>query len=341
MAPPKPKATATRSASTSSWRRRRADYRSLRAARSSACRPGRPPRGNASPRANRSRARAMYSSASPIHRASSKSSHIRFTRASSRAIHDRCSVMRNTARFTTPANFVSEVHMSVPAEQATAPAGKQTTIAQLKPPPAAEGNLPQVAIGFSSLQAFELTQRVAKMFATSTVVPDTFKGNIGNCAIALEMAARMGASPLMVMQNLDVIYGRPSWRAKFLIACFNQCGRFEALSYEFSGTKGKDDWTCVGISKDLSTGKPIRGPEISILMAKQEGWYDKKGSKWKTIPELMLRYRAGAWLINTTAPEISMGLLTDDEIRDTFDARQTGDGRYEVDLNSLRRPAAV
>ena len=231
--------------------------------------------------------------------------------------------------------------MSVPAEQATAPAGKQTTIAQLKPPPAAEGNLPQVAIGFSSLQAFELTQRVAKMFATSTVVPDTFKGNIGNCAIALEMAARMGASPLMVMQNLDVIYGRPSWRAKFLIACFNQCGRFEALSYEFSGTKGKDDWTCVGISKDLSTGKPIRGPEISILMAKQEGWYDKKGSKWKTIPELMLRYRAGAWLINTTAPEISMGLLTDDEIRDTFDARQTGDGRYEVDLNSLRRPAAV
>lgn len=227
--------------------------------------------------------------------------------------------------------------MSVPAEQATS--GKQTTIAALKPAP--EGNLPIVAIGFTSLQAFELTQRVAKMFATSTVVPDTFKGNIGNCAIALEMAARMGASPLMVMQNLDVIYGRPSWRAKFLIGCFNQCGRFEALSYEFSGTKGKDDWTCVGISKDLSTGKPIRGPEVSIAMAKAEGWYDKKGSKWKTIPELMLRYRSGAWLINTTAPEISLGLLTDDEIRDTFDARQTGDGRYEVDLNSLRRPAST
>jgi hypothetical protein len=239
--------------------------------------------------------------------------------------------------------------MSAAPETVTAPAsGKSTTITALKPQ--SEGNLPIVAIGFGSLQAFELTQRVAKMFATSTVVPDTFKGNIGNCAIALEMASRMGASPLMVMQNLDVIYGRPSWRAKFLIACFNQCGRFEALSYEFSGTKGKDDWTCVGISKDLTSGKPIRGPEISIRMAKEEGWYDKKGSKWKTIPELMLRYRAGAWLINTTAPEISMGLLTDDEIRDTFDARQTGEGRFEVDLrlgdfrlkvdlNALRRPA--
>lgn len=225
--------------------------------------------------------------------------------------------------------------MSVPAEQATS--GKQTTIAELKP--IQPGNFPVVAIGFGSLQAFELTQRVAKMFANANLVPDTFRGNIGSCAIALEMAARMGASPLMVMQNLDVIYGRPAWRAKFLIACFNQCGRFEAISYEFSGTKGKDDWTCVAISKELSTGKSIRGPEISIGLAKAEGWYERKGSKWKTIPDLMLRYRAGAWLVNTTAPEISMGLPTDDEVHDTFDTRKTSDGRFEVDLGSMRRPA--
>lgn len=224
--------------------------------------------------------------------------------------------------------------MSTPAEQLP---GKTTTIATLKPQPSPEAHLPQLSVGFASLQAFELTQRVAKMFATSTIVPDTFKGNIGNCAIALEMAMRMGASPLMVMQNLDVIHGRPAWRAKFLIACFNQCGRFEAVTYEFSGTEGKDDWACVALSKDLA-GKLIRGPKVSIAMAKAEGWYGKKGSKWVTIPELMLRYRAGAWMVNTTAPEISMGLMTDDEVRDTFDARAGGDGRFEVDLESLRRP---
>ena len=219
------------------------------------------------------------------------------------------------------------------------PEGKRTTMAALKPSP--PEHLPMVGVGFASLQSFEVLQRVAKMFAAATVVPDTFRGNIGSCAIAIEMAARMGASPLMVMQNLDVIYGRPSWRAKFLIGCFNQCGRFEAISYEWGGERGKDTWSCRAISKDLTTGKAIRGPEISIALSKAEGWYEKKGSKWKTIPELMLMYRAAAWMINTTAPEISLGLQTEDEVRDAFDARRTGEGRYEVDLESLRRPSPV
>jgi hypothetical protein len=222
-------------------------------------------------------------------------------------------------------------------ETAGAP-GKQVTMSDLKPPVTREGNLPAVSVGFASLQSFELLQRVSKMFATSTVVPDQFNGNIGNCAIALEMAARMGASPLMVMQNLDVIYGRPAWRAKFLIGCFNQAGRYEAISYEWGGKVNTDSWSCRAISKFLATGKQIRGPEISIALAKAEEWYGRKGSKWKTIPELMLMYRSAAWMINTTAPEISLGLQTEDEIRDTFDATRRGDGRYEVDLESLRQP---
>lgn len=214
--------------------------------------------------------------------------------------------------------------------------GKTTTMTALKPVPPPEQHQ-VIAVGFESLQAFEALQRIAKMFASSTVVPDTFRGNLGNCAIATEMAMRMRASPLMVMQNLDVIYGRPSWRAKFLIACFNQCGRFEAVSYEWSGTEGKDDWACRALSKELATNKLIRGPKISIALAKEEGWYDKKGSKWKTIPELMLMYRASAWMINTTAPEISMGLPTGEEVHDTYDAQRDGQGKWAVDLESLRQ----
>ena len=32
----------------------------------------------------------------------------------------------------------------------------------------------------------------------------------------------------------------------------------------------------------------VEGPTISIQMAKAEGWYDKNGSKWKTMPDVML-----------------------------------------------------
>ena len=172
--------------------------------------------------------------------------------------------------------------------------------------------------GFQSAEGFELLQRQAKMFCGSSLVPQQFQGeqNFGNAIIALEMAQRMNASPLMVMQNLYIVYGNPGWSSKFLIATFNQCGRFEAIKYKETGKKGTDSQGIIAYTREKGSDEIIQGPEVTILIAKQEGWYDKKGSKWKTIPDQMLRYRAAAWLIRTTAPEISMGLQTTDEIID-------------------------
>lgn len=172
--------------------------------------------------------------------------------------------------------------------------------------------------GFQSAEGFELLQRQAKMFCGSSLVPQQFQGeqNFGNAIIALEMAQRMNASPLMVMQNLYIVYGNPGWSSKFLIATFNQCGRFEAIKYKETGKKGTDSQGIIAYTREKGSDEIIQGPEVTILIAKQEGWYDKKGSKWKTMPDQMLRYRAAAWLIRTTAPEISMGLQTADEIID-------------------------
>lgn len=172
--------------------------------------------------------------------------------------------------------------------------------------------------GFQSAEGFELLQRQAKMFCGSSLVPQQFQGeqNYGNAIIALEMAQRMNASPLMVMQNLYIVYGNPGWSSKFLIATFNQCGRFEAIKYKETGKKGTDSQGIIAYTREKGSDEIIQGPEVTILIAKQEGWYDKKGSKWKTMPDQMLRYRAAAWLIRTTAPEISMGLQTTDEIID-------------------------
>lgn len=172
--------------------------------------------------------------------------------------------------------------------------------------------------GFQSAEGFELLQRQAKMFCGSSLVPQQFQGeqNFGNAIIALEMAQRMNASPLMVMQNLYIVYGNPGWSSKFLIATFNQCGRFEAIKYKETGTKGTDSQGIIAYTRENGSDEVIYGPEVTISIAKQEGWFDKKGSKWKTMPDQMLRYRAAAWLIRTTAPEISMGLQTSDEIID-------------------------
>lgn len=166
--------------------------------------------------------------------------------------------------------------------------------------------------GFNSQGSWELANRIGKAFAASTLVPQAYQNNVANCIVALEMANRMGASPLMVMQNLYIVHGNPGWSAKFLVACFNQCGRFTALRYEWNA----DRTACRAWAIEKATGERIDGPQVSVQMAKDEGWSTKSGSKWKTMPELMLMYRAAAFLIRTYAPEISMGLQSSEELED-------------------------
>lgn len=175
------------------------------------------------------------------------------------------------------------------------------------------------AIGLTSGQGFELAQRAAKLLAASTLVPQQFQGNMPNCVVALNMAQRMGADPLMVMQNLYIVHGRPAWSSQFLIASINQSGKFSSIRYEFVGDKGKDTYGCFAWAIERETGDRIEGPTITLAMAKEEGWATKSGSKWKTMPDLMLRYRAAAFFVRTYAPEIAMGLHTQEELSEVIE----------------------
>lgn len=210
-----------------------------------------------------------------------------------------------------------------------------TTLAELRTcPPSLQDSAP-IAVGMDTVQGFEALQRIARLFSSSAIVPAVYQGNLPNTVIAVDMAMRMGANPLMVMQNLYVVHGRPAWSAQFLIATFNKSGKFSALRYEFSGKEGKDDWACTAVAVELGTGQTLYGPKISIDLAKKEGWYAKNGSKWQTMPELMLRYRAAAWFVRTYAPEIAMGLQTVEEVRDTFDLSQTDNGIFELNTGEI------
>jgi len=178
-------------------------------------------------------------------------------------------------------------------------------------------------VGFDSGKGFLHLQRVAQVFASSDMVPKQFQRNLSNCCIAVNLARRLNADELMVMQNLYIVYGRPGWSSKFKIAMFNQTGRFTPVAYQFFGTKGKDDYGCRAVCTNKATGESIIGPDITIGLAKAEGWYDRKSkdggaaSKWPTMPDLMLRYRAASWMIDTTAPELTMGIGTLEEHIDT------------------------
>jgi len=170
------------------------------------------------------------------------------------------------------------------------------------------------ALSLFDSSRFELAMRQADILAKSDLVPKAFQGKSENCLIALELADRMNASAFMVMQNVDIIHGKPGFSAKFLVGCFNACGRFEPINYEHSP---EDGGRCRAVSSVRATGQVIQGPWVSMNMAKAEGWISKNGSKWQTMPELMLCYRAASFMIRTTAPELSLGLPTSEEIADT------------------------
>lgn len=186
---------------------------------------------------------------------------------------------------------------------------------------------------FTGIQQFENAQRIAKALASSALVPKEYQGQNGlaNALVAMEIAHRMNLSPLQVMQNLHIIHGRPSWSSQFIIAMINGCGRFSPLDYHLTGEG--DSLACYAYATELATGKELKGPAVSMAMAKREGWATKTGSKWQTMPELMIRYRAAAFWGRLYVPEFLVGMKTQEEVIDIEEVQVSEQPTIVQELN--------
>ena len=187
-----------------------------------------------------------------------------------------------------------------------------------------------------STMAFEHGQRVALMLSKSKMVPDLFKNSVGDCMIALNFANRSGLDPIMIMQKMFVIHGKPSIEAQLQIALLTASGRFTPLRYKLTGEG--DTRACVVIATENATGEELEGPEVSIRMAKDEGWHGKAGSKWKTLPELMLRYRAASFFIRLYSPETLMGFISKEEAEDIVPIAQPIENGKLIDIDPPKEP---
>lgn len=166
---------------------------------------------------------------------------------------------------------------------------------------------------FASSEKFEIAGKMAVSLSKSTIVPKEFQGNASNSLIAIELANRLGVSPLMVMQNLYVVYGRPSWSAQYMIAMINSSGKYDfELQYDEKVGKDGKPYSCQCWTE--RNGRKVTGPEITMDMAKAEGWVNKNGSKWLTMPQMMLRYRAASFFGRMNCPELTMGIYTREEV---------------------------
>lgn len=189
---------------------------------------------------------------------------------------------------------------------------------------------------FMSSHAFAHAHRMANVLANTSMVPNAYRNvywdnekkawidntsAVGNCMIAIDLANRLGTGVMEVMQNVDVIYGRPAMRAILSTALVNKFvgpGRpyQHELRYESNGLGG-DDYG-VRAYTVAADGTRLEGPWITWKLVKAEGWNERRGNKWKTIPDKMFPKRAASWWADLHAPHITLGLMDPDEVQDAF-----------------------
>lgn len=204
---------------------------------------------------------------------------------------------------------------------------KQELVAQNDNTTFKNANLPTM---WNDLKLMQTAYKTAQIISKTSIVPQAYKENAGNCLIAIDIANRMGLSPIMVMQNSQVVQGNFTWKGSACKGLIDNCGRFIKTKYVYVGEKDTDSWGCYLEAEDKQTGEIVRSATVTIKMAKDEGWLNKTGSKWKTMPELMMQYRSATFFARAYCPQALMGFYTTDEMVDI------GKGESEEEVKKIK-----
>ena len=165
-------------------------------------------------------------------------------------------------------------------------------------------------------ETFDQTARQAAMLAKSSIVPQNYQGKPEDCFLAICLARRMNVEPWTVMQNLNIVRGRPTWSGQACMSMIQGCGKFADVRLVYTGTKGSENRGCYVEATRISDGEVVHGTEVTLAMARAEGW--TSNSKWKNMPEQMLGYRAASFFARLYCPDAMMGFQTIEEVEDVI-----------------------
>ena len=164
--------------------------------------------------------------------------------------------------------------------------------------------------------AMNKVAKTAQALSRSDLLPDMYRGKWENVMMAMDIASRMNMGLMMVAQNLYIVRGKPAWSGSFCAAAINGCGKFTPLEYVFVGEPGTPTEGCFARATRTANGAQCVSETITMKMAKDEGWLDKRDSKWKTMPRQMMMYRAASFFARAHCPEVLLGIQTAEEVQD-------------------------
>lgn len=187
--------------------------------------------------------------------------------------------------------------------------------------------VPQVASMWNNTKQFNLSYKLAGFLSQSDIIPQAYIGKVGNCLIAIDIANRMGVSPMVVMQNSQIVRGKFSWTGSACKSMIDGCGKFKRTRYVMVGERGTDSWGYY-LQAEARNGEIIDGVTVTLGMAKAEGWW-QQNPKWKNMTELMLKYRCASFFMRTECASLAMGFLTAEENEDI----EQGNSQTGADLS--------
>lgn len=166
-------------------------------------------------------------------------------------------------------------------------------------------------VASATAQAFAEAMQLASVFAKSRMVPAHFQGKVEDCFVAIQMAQRMGVDPMMALQNVYVVSGKPGLSGALVISLINNSGKLKGrLKFRVEGQSEGLAVTAYGALPDGDTVEFT----ATLAMAKAEGWTSNK--KYQSMPEVMLRYRAATFLARFNFPEVILGMHSAEEWED-------------------------
>ena len=166
--------------------------------------------------------------------------------------------------------------------------------------------------------------KIAECLARSEMIPQNYRNKPESVLVAIDVARQVQMSPLMVMQNLYVIQGKPSWSSNYCASVIKT--NFLNVKVELSGEG--DERGCRITATDKNNNF-CEGTRVTINMAKQEGWFNKAGSKWKTMPDQMLIYRSYSFFARAYCPDKLLGIHDEFENLDISKIEQKAENPFE------------
>lgn len=163
-------------------------------------------------------------------------------------------------------------------------------------------------------QALKKLSQNATVLSKSQLLPERFRNKPEDVMLLMDLAARMKVPLFALAKAMYVVHGEIGLSGQFCISLINACGRFTPFTPVYVGDPESSDYGCYGVATRIADGVICKSTTITIQMAQNEGWM--RNSKWKTMTDQMLAYRAAAFFARVYCPDVLCGLQTTDEITD-------------------------